>query len=321
MDKASGPVMVSCLLLTYNHAPFVRQAVESMLMQRTTFRYEIIAADDCSTDETRAILGEYAAAHSDKIRTFFHAENMGGSKLHSDAGLAEFHGKYMTVLEGDDYWVGEDRLQTLVDFLETHPGYACVAHKREVRSDDGTLIDYDPPKRLFNRDFTMEQFLRGERFSLTGALYVNFYPLVGDKYRSLELLTKNADDYQRCVMIQDFGKTYMLDRCFYSYRVIRREAGANYNSTMRDIEKYRDQLRILNAMQAFYAGRYDFSGELRRWQSKHLLLALLHGRRAQLKEIWRGVPRGRRLVTALYTPVYGVKRACGIGERSGWKIP
>ena len=320
MTNTSEPIMVSCLLLTYNHAPYVRQAIESMLAQRTTFAYEIIAADDCSTDETRTILSEYAAARPDIVRTFFHPENMGGSRLHSDAGLTMFSGKYMTILEGDDYWVGEDRLQTLVDFLETHPGYACVAHRREVRDDSGRLLDYDPAKRLFGRDFTMAQFLRGERFSLTGALYRNYYPLVGDKYRSLELLTRNADDYQRCVIIQDFGKVYMLDRTLYSYRVIRSKSGVNYNSTMRDIEKYRDQMRILTAMQAFYGGRYDFSGEVRHWQAKHLLLALLHRRREQFAEVWADVQRDRRLSAALYMPVYAMKRLWKIGERSGWKI-
>lgn len=318
--ETSGQIMVSCLLLTYNHAPYVRQAVESMLVQQTSFAFEIILADDCSTDETRAILLEYAARRPDVIRAFFHDENMGGSKLHSDAGLTMFRGKYMTVLEGDDYWLGTNRLQTLVDFLETHEGYACVAHRREQRDEDGRLLDYDPQKRLFSRDFTMAQFLAGKRFSLTGALYVNYYPLVGDKYRALELLTRNADDYQRCVIIQDFGKTYMLDRTFYAYRVIRSQAGGNYNSAMRDIEKYRDQMRILRGMQAFYADKYDFSGETRRFQAKHLLLALLHGRREALREVWADVPRKRRLITALYVPVYAVKRLCRIGERSGWKV-
>ena len=320
MEKDQTQIMVSCLLLTYNHAPYVRQAIASMLCQETSFRYEIILADDCSTDETRAILREYAAARPDVIRTFFHDENMGGSKLHSDAGQTVFRGKYMTILEGDDYWVGTDRLQTLVDFLETHEGYACVAHRREQRDESGRLMDYDPAKRLFNRDFTMAQFLRGERFSITGALYLNYYPLVGDKYRALETLTRNADDYQRCVIIQDFGKTYMLDRVFYAYRVIRSQTGVNYNSTMRDVEKYRDQMRILNGMQAFYAGKYDFSGEMRRWRAKHLLLAILHGRGAVAKEIWAETPRGKRLVTALYTPVYAIKRALKMGERSGWKV-
>ena len=320
MTQQARPTMVSCLLLTYNHAPYVAEAIESMLAQKTTFRYEIIAADDCSTDGTRAILANYAAHYPDIVRTCFLPKNLGGSALHHYVGMHFCPGKYMTILEGDDMWLSTDRLQTLVDFLETHPGYACVAHKRELRSDAGELIDYDPPKRLFHGDFTMEQFLRGQRYSMTGSLYVNHYPLVGDKYKALELATRNADDYQRCVIVHDFGKVAMLDRCFYRYRVIRSKTGVNYNSTMRDVEKYRDQMRIFGVLRAFYGNQYDFTGEVRRWQSKHLLLALLHGRWAQLREIWRDVPRAQKWSTALYVPAYAVKRALKIGERSGWKI-
>lgn len=320
MPTSPAPILVSCILLTYNHRPYVRQAVESMLMQKTDFPFEILFADDCSQDGTREILTEYAAACPDCVRTCFPAQNMGGSALHTLVGATLCRGKYMTILEGDDYWVGDDRLQTLVDFLESHPDYACVAHLRERRDESGQLLDYDPQKKLFGRDFTMEQFLSGARFSITGALYLNHYRLVGERYRALETLTRNADDYQRCVIIHDFGKVYLLPRCFYAYRVIARPGGTNYNSIMSDQTKYRDQMRILRAMQAFYEDRYDFSGEIRRWQSKHLLLALLRGNRAGLKEIWTDATPAERARALPYIPVYAVKKLCKIGDRSGWKL-
>ena len=314
------PILVSCILLTYNHAPYVAQAIESMLAQETDFAYEIIFADDCSTDGTRDILRQYAVARPDLIRLCFPERNMGGSALHNLVGRTMFSGKYMTILEGDDCWVGSDRLQTLVDFLETHPGYACVGHLRERRDEAGKLLDYDPPKRLFGRDFTMRQFLKGERFSITGALYVNHYRLAPGKYDALETLTRNADDYQRCVIVHDFGKVYLLERCFYAYRVIAKPGGSNYNSIMSDLAKYDDQIRILRAMQAFYGARYDFSGEVRRWQSKHLLLALVKRNGAALRRIFSDIEPGRRAATIAYVPVYAVKKCLKIGERSGWKI-
>ena len=319
MADPAAPILVSCILLTYRHAPYVRQAVESMLMQKTNFAYEIIFADDYSPDNTREILNEYAAAHPDRIRTCFLEENMGGSALHTLVGSTMCRGKYMTILEGDDYWIGTDRLQTLADFLENHPDYACVAHMRERRDEDGRLLDYDPPKRLFGRDFTMAQFLKGERFSITGALYVNHYLLAGDKYRSLELVTRNADDYQRCVIVHDFGKVFMLERCFYGYRVIAKPGGSNYNSIMSDLAKYDDQIRILHAMAEFYQGQYDFSGEIRRWQAKHLLLALLKGNREGVRRVFCDVAPNRRFGLIAYLPVFAVKKLFKIGERSGWK--
>ncbi len=319
-SSEKAPIMVSCILLTYNHRPHVQRAVESMLMQKTNFPIEIIFADDCSSDGTRGVLEEYAAAHPGLIRTCFPEENIGGCALDNRAGSTLCRGKYLTILDGDDHWIGADRLQTLVGFLETHPGYACVAHQRERRDEAGRLLGYDPQKKLFGRDFTMRQFLKGERFSITGALFINHYRLVGDKYHSIETLSRNADDYQRCVLVQDFGKVYMLDRCFYAYRVIARPGGVNYNSIMSDLAKYGDQIHILRGMQAFYAGKYDFSGEIRRWQCKHLLLALLKRNRAALQQIWADVEKGRRAEILACMPVYAFKKLLKIGERPGWKI-
>ena len=319
-QAAPAPIMVSCILLTYNHRPYVAQAVESMLMQKTVFPFEILFADDCSSDGTREVLEEYAAAHPGLIRTCFPAENIGSSRMANRTASTFCRGKYITILEGDDHWLGEDRLQTLVDFLETHPGYACVAHLRERRDETGRLLGYDPQKKLFGRDFTMRQFLKGARFSITGALFINHYRLSGDKYHQIETLSRNADDYQRCVLIHDFGRVYMLDRCFYSYRVIVRPGGVNYNSIMSDLAKYADQIQILRGMQAFYAGKYDFSGEIRRWQCKHLLLALFKRNKAALMQIWADVEKGRRAELLAYMPVFAFKKILRIGERSGWKI-
>lgn len=320
MPEPTAPVTVSCILLTYNHRPYVAEAVESVLMQKTDFPIELILADDGSTDGTRDVLSDYASRYPDIIRTCFAEKNMGGAALGNLAGSTMCRGKYLAIFDGDDRWLERDRLQTLVDWLETHPGYAGVAHLRERRDEAGNLLDYDPPKRLFGRDFTMRQFLNGERFSITGALCVNHYRLAGNRYRAIETAARNADDYQRCVIVHDFGKVFMLPRCFYSYRVIVRPGGVNYNSIMSDLGKYRDQIHILREMQAFYREKYDFSGEVRRWQAKHLLLALLKHNGPALQEVWADVEPRRRLITALYVPVYAVKRFLKIGEHSGWKI-
>ena len=102
-------------------------------MQKTNFRYEIIAADDCSTDNTQKIILDYQKRYPGMIETYFTNPNVGGCRKLTDCidkGL--FRGEYLAYLEGDDYWLGEDRLQTLVDFLEEHPEYSRVSHRRKV---------------------------------------------------------------------------------------------------------------------------------------------------------------------------------------------
>ncbi len=67
--------LVSICSITYNHAPFIRQCLDGMLMQQRNFDYEIIINDDCSTDGTTEIIREYAARHPDNIRPIYHEEN------------------------------------------------------------------------------------------------------------------------------------------------------------------------------------------------------------------------------------------------------
>ena len=132
---------VTVYLSTYNQAEYVAQALDSILMQKTSFDFEVIAADDCSTDRTQEIILEYADRYPGKIIPYFTNPNVGGCRKLTDvidAGL--FRGEYLAYLEGDDYWLGEDRLQTLVDFLEAHPEYSRVSHKRLVQSSKNASV-------------------------------------------------------------------------------------------------------------------------------------------------------------------------------------
>lgn len=111
---------VSVLLITHNHGPFIAQAIESALMQRTSFDYEIVIGEDLSTDNTREIVRSYAEARPDLIRPLFRERNIGG-RANGAATLAACRGEYVAILEGDDYWISDQKLEKQVALLETHP--------------------------------------------------------------------------------------------------------------------------------------------------------------------------------------------------------
>ena len=73
-------VKVTVWLSTYNQEPYVAQALDSILMQKTDFPFEVIAADDCSTDRTQEIILDYQSRYPDKIVTFFPEQNLGGCR-------------------------------------------------------------------------------------------------------------------------------------------------------------------------------------------------------------------------------------------------
>lgn len=122
--------LVSVHLLTYNHAPFIRQAVESAIAQITNFPYEIIIGDDCSTDGTSAIVDEYAARYPDLIKVV-RGEKNEGPQPNAIRILSNCRGKYMAALEGDDYWIDPYKLQKQADFMEANPDFAmCFTNSR-----------------------------------------------------------------------------------------------------------------------------------------------------------------------------------------------
>lgn len=115
-------IMVSILTTTYNHNPYIIQALDSLLAQRTNFAYEIIVHDDASTDGTAEIVQTYAEKYPDKIHAVLQKEN----QYSKGRNVYEFmrpliRGKYIAQCEGDDYWCDEYKLQRQVHYLEGHP--------------------------------------------------------------------------------------------------------------------------------------------------------------------------------------------------------
>lgn len=114
-------VMVSILTTAYNHAPYIAQALNSFLMQKTDFPFEVIIHDDASTDGTADIIRKYAEKYPDIIHPIFQTEN----QYSKGADVYKFmipliRGKYIAQCEGDDYWCDERKLQKQVDYMEKH---------------------------------------------------------------------------------------------------------------------------------------------------------------------------------------------------------
>lgn len=123
---ASAP-KVSVCVITFNHARYIRQCLQSLLDQETTFDFEVIVADDCSEDGTQDILREFSARYPDRIRAEFNAKNLGSSEnyLHAHS-LAK--GQYIAYMDGDDYAL-PGKLQAQSDCLDEHPECNIVWHR------------------------------------------------------------------------------------------------------------------------------------------------------------------------------------------------
>lgn len=262
-------IKVTVYLSTYNQEPYLREAIDSILMQKCSFNYELLIADDCSTDGTQKIALEYKEKYPDIITTYFTPVNVGGcKKLTNCIDMGLFRGDYLAYLEGDDYWLGEDRLQTLVDFLEENPEYSRVSHQRDVIDENGKYIGPDMEEKLLNRVYTIQDFLEGRDYSDFGSVFRNYFKKAGDKYNSLLQASRNVCDFQDMFITQDFGPVYVMDKCFGTYRLHSSDTASNYNSITTQAYRAKDHIRICRAIEDFYCGKYDLAPMIFRMQKR-----------------------------------------------------
>ena len=173
---------LSVCVPTYNHEHFIRQMLDGVLMQRTSFDFEIVIGDVASTDGNQAIIREYVDKFPGKIRAFLHNENQGPKEPREFAGrnnvlglLKACKGEYVAMCEGDDYWTDPFKLQKQVDFLDSNPEYAICHHNAEVIYEDGSL------SHLFNGSdqqltSTIENVLEDKWFMATASwVYRNYF--------------------------------------------------------------------------------------------------------------------------------------------------
>lgn len=135
----SDGIMASVIMTSYNHEKYIRKALESVLAQKTDFGYEMLIHDDASTDGTADIIREYSEKYPDIIKPVFEEANQWsrGGNITRIALDREIRGRYIAILETDDYWDYEYKLQTQVDFMETHEDYSMCMHAA-TRLDDVT---------------------------------------------------------------------------------------------------------------------------------------------------------------------------------------
>jgi len=180
MDSTNTVSMpkVSVLILTYNHERYIAQAVESALSQKTSFPIEIVIGEDCSTDHTRDILLEFERSHPETIRLLLHAQNIGPQANYA-AAFAACRGEYIAILEGDDYWTNNKKLQKQVDALDTHPEWSMCFHITRRVYEDGSREPELYPLDWTKEEATIDDMLKGNFLNTCSQVFRNrlFGPL------------------------------------------------------------------------------------------------------------------------------------------------
>lgn len=255
MIENKDEIMVSISCITYNQEKYVRKMIESLLMQKTNFKYEIVIHDDASTDNTANIIREYEMKYPNIIQPLYQTENQysKGVSISSTFNYPRCNGKYIAFCEGDDYWSDPMKLQKQVDALEKREECAVCIHKVEtVAEDESSILGYFPRyTKLHTGKIDNIEYLSLIVYTRT-LMHLQFHLtscMARAKY--LKDYTKEEPEFKRIWDVGDIplflylgtkGDAYYIDETMSCYRA---NAVGNWNSrTNTGIEKKKKHIEI-----------------------------------------------------------------------------
>lgn len=218
----SEKIMVSVMCTAFNHAGYVREALDSMVNQQTDFAYEILVNDDCSTDGTADIVRDYAAKYPDKVRAFFPEKNLYSQNIdvYYHTFFPNARGRYVAFCEGDDFWTDPMKLQLQVDFLESHPDYAACVHNTALHYCDSDKADELLLKREGDGDVEFEHILPGMHNAWHTSSLMARTEVLASPPDYYEIASAHGfGDFPYGLMARNAGRVRYLDRCMSVYRL------------------------------------------------------------------------------------------------------
>ena len=252
---------VSCFVLTHDHARWIGAAIESAVAQRPPFEFEVLVADDFSTDGTREIVQDHERRHPGLVRTFLPERNLGVEGIWLQAAR-RCRGEYVALLDGDDFWTSPEKLTRQAALLDAHPDWVSCFHRATLFDESGAF-----PPRQATPDFDRDEF------ELEDLLRANFIPYLTVMFRRRALERVPAwgfsylwYDWLFHIACARQGKIGFLDADLASYRV---HSGGNWSARDRGFQLEED-LRVYERL-----GR-----ELPAWRS--LIARAAENRRCQL---------------------------------------
>lgn len=242
-------IKVSIFCLAFNQSKYIRQALDSMLMQETDFDYEILINDDCSTDGTKEIITEYQTKYPDIIKPVFHKENQyskGKRSFILRYLIPKSKGKYFAICEGDDYWTDPHKLQKQVDFLDQHEDYVIHSANARYLSVDKRLNNKKISNMKTDNTYNIKDFATENPLITCTTMFRNVQ--IPNKYKEI-LLSKDVifgDWTLYSVLLQLTGK-----KAYKSIEVtsVYRKHQKGIFSKMDDQGRYEQHVKQLKLLQ------------------------------------------------------------------------
>lgn len=245
-----GEIVVSILVMCYNQREYIKKAIASIREQEISFQYEVIIGDDCSTDGTSLILKAIERDLDEHYEIIYREKNVGMNKNYLDL-VAKAQGKYVIVLEGDDYWNYKYKIEEQVKWLENNPNYVAVAHKVNVVDINGKVLTDMRYPDCDTGQYNEKDYKRGILPGQTSTLmYKNIFR---EKSELPKVIEGYPMDQWIIYVLMSRGKIFCIDEKWSTYRYAL--TNGSFSATNKNDVEFKK--KTIN----FYESIYRFSAD------------------------------------------------------------
>lgn len=315
-------IMVSVCMISYNHENYIRKSLESVIAQKTKFKFEILIHDDASLDNSANIIKEYELKYPDMIKPIYQTENQfsKGKIVSKEFNYPRVKGKYVAFCECDDFWSDEYKLQKQVDFLENNTDIYSVAHRYMIVDKDNNITGYSHIDLKLDSFFNKEDALKFKS-GLFHLSTIMFRSSIIQDHRFLrgfdECCILGAHTYMIYYFAQ-LSDIYIMKECMSAWRFVQEKDGTSYSSRANN-HKITYQIKLLDMYyryKVFFQNEYDFKPVVR----EMLLITIkviLKNKESEITKIaaLKECLKIADLADILILPVYEIKRRVSNHEK------
>lgn len=256
-----GEIKVSIYCLSYNHAQYLTQTIESIVTQKTNFRFELVIHDDASTDGSDQIILNYQEKYPDVIRSIIQKNNQysKGVNISKEILFPLFKGKYIAICEGDDFWCDINKLQKQFDFLEEHPEYSACVHNTRILLDGKDIkltvnsIQYDTTLDIYKMIKT-----GANQFQTSSVMYRKKLMDKENRPHFVDMI-ETVGDYPLSVYLAISGKVFYFKDVMSTYRMSTKNswtANVKYNKS-KFLKVKKQAIEMLKEANSYSKYKYD----------------------------------------------------------------
>lgn len=270
--------LLSVCMTTYNHERYIAQAIESVLGQRTTFAVEVVVGEDCSTDSTLRICREYESRYPDRVRVIPSESNVGMHENYRRT-IEACRGRYIAMLDGDDWFSDMDKLQIQVEELEKSGAAMCYTRSERRSESDSKIYPEGTLHTTFEDMLRLNTAENGTTVALRDKIL--------EYYAEVEPQTKGwlTDDLPMWLWFAATQSIVAIDRITAVHRML--------STSVSHSEQWQKQLDFcysLDSIMLWFDERYNSSRLqrflARRRQNRNLWLLSHHGSVGKFIKLW-----------------------------------